>query len=158
MRSRYTHAREKMSDISGVATGRSRRVDGSMTVGLGRMTREVIVLVGEGGGWMDGANSEVGKVGEPRWREKLRNGEMVLARDVMLLLRRENDGVTGVVLAVVQKLLLLVLLPVEDDDLEEDELVPLLILRILEKALLLLTGGLDTTMTDSRHICDSGAA
>jgi hypothetical protein len=141
MRSRYTHAREKMSDISGVATGRSRSVDRSMTVGLGRMTREVIVLVGEGGGWMEGAN-----------------GEMVLARDVMLLLRREKDGVTGVVLAVVQKLLLLVLLPVEDDDLEEDELVPLLILRILEKALLLLTGGLDTTMTDSRHICDSGAA
>lgn len=62
------------------------------------------------------------------------------------------------VLAVVQKLLLLVLLPVEDDELEEDELVPPLILRILENAPLLLMGGLDTTITDSRHICDSGAA
>jgi len=148
-------AREKMSDISGVETGRSRSVDGSSTVGFGR-TREVIVLVGEGGRWMDGANGELGVL---RWREKLRNGEMVLARDVMLLLRREKDGVTGVVLAVVQKLLLLVLLsPVEDDELEEDELVPLLILRILEKAPLLLMGGLDTTMLDSRQICDSGAA
>ena len=117
-----------------------------------------LVLVGDGGGWRDGVNGEVGEDGVLRWREKLRNGEMVLARDVMLLLRRDKDGVTGVVLAVAQKLLLLVLLPVEDDDLEEDELVPLLILRILEKAPLLLMGGLDTTMTDSRHICDSGAA
>ena len=149
-------AREKMSDISGVATGRSRSVDGSRMVGCGR-TREaiVIVLVGEGGGLMEGAD---GEVGELMWREKLRKGEMVLAREVILLLRREKDGVTGVLLAVVQKLLLLVLLPVEDDELEEDELVPLLILRILEKALLLLTGGLDTITTDSRQICDSGAA
>jgi hypothetical protein len=146
-----------MSDISGVAMGRSRSVDGSRTVGLGR-TREVIVLVGDGGGWRDGVNGEVGEDGVLRWREKLRNGEMVLARDVMLLLRRDKDGVTGVVLAVAQKLLLLVLLPVEDDDLEEDELVPLLIFRIRENAPLLLMGGLDTTMTDSRHICDSGAA
>jgi hypothetical protein len=104
---------------------------------------------------MEGAD---GEVGELMWREKLRKGEMVLARDVMLLLRREKDGVTGVVLAVVQKLLLLVLLPVDDDELEEDELVPLLILRILEKAFLLLTGGLDSTMMESRQICDSGAA
>jgi len=150
------HAREKMSDISGVAIGRSRSVDGSRTVGLGR-TREVIVLVGDGGGFMliEGAN---GEVGELKWREKLRKGEMVLAKDVILLLRREKDGVTGVVLAVAQKLLLLVLLPVEDDGLEEDELAPLLILRILEKAPLLLMGGLDTTITESRHICDSGAA
>lgn len=147
-------AREKMSDISGVAMGRSRSVDGSRIVGFG-MTREVIVLVGEGGGLMEGANVEVGEL---RWREKLRNGEMTLARDVMLLLRREKDGVTGVVLAVVQRLLLLVLLPVEDDELEEDELVPLLILRILENAPLPLMGRLDTTIADSRHICDSGAA
>ena len=116
------------------------------------------MLVGDGGGWRDGVNGEVGEDGVLRWREKLRNGEMVLARDVMLLLRRDKDGVTGVVLAVAQKLLLLVLLPVEDDDLEEDELVPLLIFRIRENAPLLLMGGLDTTMTDSRHICDSGAA
>lgn len=77
-------AREKMSDISGVAMGRSRSVDGSRTVGFG-MTRGVIVLVGDGGGLMEGANVEVGEL---RWREKLRNGEMTLARDVMLLLRR----------------------------------------------------------------------
>jgi hypothetical protein len=145
-----------MSDISGVAVGRSLSEDGSRMVGCGR-TREaiVMVLVGDGGGLMEGAD---GEVGELMWREKLRKGEMVLARDVMLLLRREKDGVTGVVLAVVQKLLLLVLLPVDDDELEEDELVPLLILRILEKAFLLLTGGLDSTMMESRQICDSGAA
>lgn len=148
------HAREKMSDILGVEMGRSRRVDGSRMVGFGT-TREVIVLVGEGGGLMDGAKAEVGEL---RWREKLRNGEIVLAKDEMLLLLREKDGVTGAVLAVVQKLLLLVLLPVEDDELEEDELVPLLILEILGKAPLPLMGGLDTTMMDSRHICDSGAA
>jgi len=49
-----------MSDISGVAMGRSRSVAGSRTVGLGR-TRDVIVLVGEGGGWRDGANGDVAR-------------------------------------------------------------------------------------------------
>jgi hypothetical protein len=106
--------------------------------------------------------------GEVRCLEKLRKlvtgrdrekGEMVDAREEILLLRPVmlKEGVAGVVLAV-QKLLLRVLLPVEDDDREDDELVPLLILRILENALLLLTGGLDITVISSRQICDSGAA
>ena len=84
---------------------------------------------------------------------------MVDASDVRLLLRPVmlKDGVAGVVLAV-QKLLLRVLLPVEDDELEDDELVPLLILRILAKAPLLLTGGLEMVVIASRQICDSGAA
>jgi hypothetical protein len=130
----------------------------------------VIVLVGEDG-WIgeDGASDGASDVGgELRCLEKLRKlvtgrdkekGEMVDARDVILLLRPEmlKEGVAGVVLAV-QKLLLRVLLPVDDDEREEDELVPLLILRILENALLLLTGGLDITVISSRQICDSGAA
>ena len=140
-------------------------MDGSRTVGLGRI-RDVIVLVGEDGTiGDDGARDGEGEV---RCREKLRKlvagrdrekGDMVDARDVRLLLRPVmlKEGVAGVVLAV-QKLLLRMLLPVDDDELDDDELVPLLILRILEKVLLLLTGGLDTITTDSRQICDSGAA
>jgi hypothetical protein len=140
-----------------------------MTVGFGS-TRGVIVLVGEDawtgeGGASDGASDSGGEV---RCLEKLRKlvtgrdrekGEMVDAKDEILLLRpvMPKEGVAGVVLAV-QKLLLRVLLPVDDDDREEDELVPLLILRILENALLLLTGGLDITVISSRQICDSGAA
>jgi hypothetical protein len=134
----------------------------------------VIVLVGEVG-WIgeDGASEgardgESNGGGEVRCLEKLRKlvtgrdrekGEMVDAREEILLLRPVmlKEGVAGVVLAV-QKLLLRVLLPVEDDDREDDELVPLLILRILENALLLLTGGLDITVISSRQICDSGAA
>jgi hypothetical protein len=146
-------------------------VDGSRTVGFGR-TRGVIVLVGEVG-WIgeDGASEgardgESDGGGEVRCLEKLRKlvtgrdrekGEMVDAREEILLLRPVMLK-EGVVLAV-QKLLLRVLLPVEDDDREDDELVPLLILRILENALLLLlTGGLDVTVISSRQICDSGAA
>jgi hypothetical protein len=126
----------------------------------------VIVLVGEDG--MIGDEGASDGEGEVRCREKLRKlvagrdkekGEMVDARDVRLLLRPPmlNDGVAGVVLAV-QKLLLRMLLPVEDDELEDEELVPLLILRILAKALLLLTGGLEIVVIASRQICDSGAA
>ena len=148
-----------------MAVGRSRSVDGSSTVGFGS-TRDVIVLVGEGGTTGDG--SAIDGVGEVRCLEKLRKlvagrdnekGEIVDASDVRLLLRPVmlNDGVAGVVLAV-QKLLLRILLPVEDDELEDDELVPLLILRILAKAPLLLIGGLDIVVIDSRQICDSGAA
>lgn len=140
-------------------------MEGSRTVGLGSI-RDVIVLVGEDGvigddGARDGA-------GEVRCLEKLRKlvagrdkekGEMVDAKDVKLLLRHVilRDGVAGVVLAV-QKLLLRMLLPVEDDELEDEELVPLLILRILAKAPLLLTGGLEIVGIASRQICDSGAA
>ena len=140
-------------------------MDGSTTVGFGS-TRDVIVLVGEGGTTGDDGASD--GVGEVRCLEKLRKlvagrdnekGEMVDAKDVRLLLRPVmlKDGVAGVVLAV-QKLLLRTLLPVEDDELEDDELVPLLILRILAKAPLLLIGGLDIVVIDSRQICDSGAA
>jgi hypothetical protein len=140
-------------------------VDGSTTVGFGS-TRDVIVLVGEGGTTGDDGATE--GVGEVRCLEKLRKpvagrdnekGEMVDAKDVRLLLRPVilKDGVAGVVLAV-QKLLLRTLLPVEDDELEDDELVPLLILRILAKAPLLLTGGLEIVVIASRQICDSGAA
>ena len=136
-----------------------------MMVGLGRI-RGVIVLVGEEGVVGDDGGSE--GEGEVRCLEKLRKlvagrdkekGEIVDARDVKLLLRPVilKDGVAGVVLAV-QKLLLRMLLPVEDDELEDDELVPLLILRILAKAPLLLTGGLEIVVIASRHICDSGAA
>ena len=136
-----------------------------MTVGLGRM-RDVIVLVGEDGTIGDDGASDGD--GEVRCLEKLRklvagrdkeNGEIVDARDVRLLLRPPmlKNGVAGVVLAV-QKLLLRMLLPVEDDELEDDELVPLLILRILAKAPLLLTGGLEMVEIASRQICDSGAA
>ena len=136
-----------------------------MAVGLGRM-RDVIVLVGEDGTIGDEGASD--GAGEVRCLEKLRKlvagrdrekGEMVDARDVRLLLRPVmlNDGVAGVVLAV-QKLLLRILLPVEDDELEDEELVPLLILRILAKAPLLLTGGLEIVGIASRQICDSGAA
>ena len=136
-----------------------------MTVGLGRI-RDVIVLVGEDGVIGDDGASD--GAGEVRCLEKLRklvagrdreNGERVDARDVRLLLRPVmlKEGVAGVVLAV-QKLLLRMLLPVEEDELEDDELVPLLILRILAKAPLLLTGGLEIVGTASRHICDSGAA
>ena len=154
-----------MSDISGVAVGSSRSVEGSRTVGFGS-TRGVNVLVGEGGGIGEvGASDDEADV---RCLEKLRKpvdgrlrekGEMVDARDVRLLLRPVmlNECVAGVVLAV-QKLLLRELLPVEDDELDDDELVPLLILRILENAPLLLIGGLETMLIDSRHICDSGAA
>lgn len=121
-----------------------------------------MVLVGEAGGMGEEGTGDV------RWREKLRkpvdgrekgNGEMVVARDVRLLLRPEKVkvGVAGVVLAV-QKLLLRVLLPVEEVELVDEELVPLLILRMREKAPMLLTGGLDTTVFDSRQTCDSGAA
>jgi len=148
-----------------VAVGKSRSVDGSNTVGLGS-TRDVIVLVGEDGTIGDEGASD--GEGEVRCLEKLRKlvagrdkekGEMVDASDVRLLLRPVmlKDGVAGVVLAV-QKLLLRVLLPVEDDELEDDELVPLLILRILAKAPLLLTGGLEIVVIASRQICDSGAA
>lgn len=136
-----------------------------MTVGLGRM-RDVIVLVGEDGTIGDDGASD--GEGEMRCLEKLRKlfagrdkekGGMVDANDVRLLLRPVmlNDGVAGVVLAV-QKLLLRMLLPVDDDELEDDELVPLLILRILAKAPLLLTGGLEMVVIASRQICDSGAA
>jgi hypothetical protein len=136
-----------------------------MTVGLGRI-RDVIVLVGEDGVIGDDGASD--GAGEVRCLEKLRklvagrdreNGERVDARDVRLLLRPVmlKEGVAGVVLAV-QKLLLRMLLPVEDDELEDDELVPLLILRILAKAPLLLTGGLEIVGIASRQICDSGAA
>jgi hypothetical protein len=134
-------------------------------VGLGS-TRDVIVLVGEDGTIGDEGASD--GEGEVRCLEKLRKlvagrdkekGEMVDASDVRLLLRPVmlKDGVAGVVLAV-QKLLLRVLLPVEDDELEDEELVPLLILRILAKAPLLLTGGLEIVVIASRQICDSGAA
>jgi hypothetical protein len=134
-------------------------------VGLGRI-RDAIVLVGEDG--MIGDDGARDGEGEVRCLEKLRklfagrdkeNGEMVDARDVRLLLRPPmlKDGVAGVVLTV-QKLLLRMLLPVEDDELEDDELVPLLILQILAKAPLLLTGGLDIMGIASRQICDSGAA
>lgn len=134
-------------------------------MGLGS-TRDVIVLVGEDGTIGDEGASD--GEGEVRCLEKLRKlvagrdkekGEMVDASDVRLLLRPVmlKDGVAGVVLAV-QKLLLRVLLPVEDDELEDDELVPLLILRILAKAPLLLTGGLEIVVIASRQICDSGAA
>lgn len=140
-------------------------MDGSMTVGLGRI-RDVIVLVGEDGVIGDDGASD--GAGEVRCLEKLRklvagrdreNGERVDARDVRLLLRPVmlKEGVAGVVLAV-QKLLLRMLLPVEEDELEDDELVPLLILRILAKAPLLLTGGLEIVGIASRQICDSGAA
>ena len=136
-----------------------------MTVGLGRI-RDVIVLVGEDGVIGDDGASD--GAGEVRCLEKLRklvagrdreNGERVDARDVRLLLRPVmlKEGVAGVVLAV-QKLLLRMLLPVEEDELEDDELVPLLILRILAKAPLLLTGGLEIVGIASRQICDSGAA
>lgn len=149
-----------------MAVGKSRSVDGSNTVGLGS-TRDVIVLVGEDETIGDEGASD--GEGEVRCLEKLRKlvagrdkekGEMVDASDVRLLLRPVmlKDGVAGVVLAV-QKLLLRVLLPVEDDELEDDELVvPLLILRILAKAPLLLTGGLEIVVIASRQICDSGAA
>lgn len=154
-----------MSDISGVAVGRSRRVDGSRTVGLGS-TRGVIVLVGEGGGI-----GEVGAIDDEadvRCREKLRKlvagrlrekGEIVDASEVILLLRPVmlKDGVAGVLFAV-QKLLLRELLPVEEDEFDDDELVPLLILRILANAPLLLIGGLENTLMVSRQTCDSGAA
>lgn len=51
-----------MSDISGVAVGRSLSVEGSRKVGLGS-TRGVIVLVGESGGIGDvGANDGTGEV------------------------------------------------------------------------------------------------
>ena len=140
-------------------------MDGSRIVGLGR-TRDVIVHVGEDGVIGDDGASD--GAGEVRCLEKLRKlvagrdkekGEMVDARDVRLLLRPVmlKDGVAGVVLAV-QKLLLRMLLPVDDDEFEDDELVPLLILRILAKAPLLLTGGLETVGIASRQICDSGAA
>ena len=140
-------------------------MDGSRTVGLGRI-RDVIVLVGEDGVIGDDGASD--GAGEVRCLEKLRKlvagcdrekGEMVDASDVRLLLRPVmlKDGVAGVVLAV-QKLLLRMLLPVDDDELEDDELVPLLILRILAKAPLLLTGGLEIVGIASRQICDSGAA
>ena len=140
-------------------------MDGSRTVGLGRV-RDVIVLVGEDGVIGDDGARDV--AGEVRCLEKLRKlvagrdkekGEIVDARDVRLLLRPVmlKDGVAGVVLAV-QKLLLRMLLPVDDDELEDDELVPLLILRILAKAPLLLTGGLEMVGIASRQICDSGAA
>ena len=140
-------------------------MDGSRIVGLGRI-RDVIVLVGEDGViGNDGASDGAGEV---RCLEKLRKlvagrdkekGEMVDARDVRLLLRPVmlKDGVAGVVLAV-QKLLLRMLLPVDDNEFEDDELVPLLILRILLKAPLLLTGGLEMVGIASRQICDSGAA
>lgn len=136
-------------------------MDGSRIVGLGRI-RDVIVLVGEDGViGNDGASDGAGEV---RCLEKLRKlvagrdkekGE----RDVRLLLRPVmlKDGVAGVVLAV-QKLLLRMLLPVDDNEFEDDELVPLLILRILLKAPLLLTGGLEMVGIASRQICDSGAA
>ena len=140
-------------------------MDGSRIVGLGR-TRDVIVLVGEDGVIGDDGASD--GAGEVRCLEKLRKlvagrdkekGEMVDARDVRLLLRPVmlKDGVAGVVLAV-QKLLLRMLLPVDDNEFEDDELVPLLILRILLKAPLLLTGGLEMVGIASRQICDSGAA
>ena len=140
-------------------------MDGSRTVGLGRI-RDVIVLVGEDGVIGDDGASD--GAGEVRCLEKLRKlvagrdnekGEMVDARDVRLLLRPVmlKDGVAGVVFAV-QKLLLRMLLPVDDDEFEDDELVPLLILRILAKAPLLLTGGLEMVGIASRQICDSGAA
>lgn len=126
----------------------------------------MIVLVGEDGVIGDDGASD--GAGEVRCLEKLRKlvagrdrekGEMVDASDVRLLLRPVmlKDGVAGVVLAV-QKLLLRMLLPVDDDELEDDELVPLLILRILAKAPLLLTGGLEIVGIASRQICDSGAA
>ena len=136
-------------------------MDGSRIVGLGRI-RDVIVLVGEDGViGNDGASDGAGEV---RCLEKLRKlvagrdkekGE----RDVRLLLRPVmlKEGVAGVVLAV-QKLLLRMLLPVDDNEFEDDELVPLLILRILLKAPLLLTGGLEMVGIASRQICDSGAA
>lgn len=165
-------AREKMSEDSGVAIGRSRRVVGSRGVGLGRMRGcGVVGEVGAGAGavvvvvvvWV----LEKEGMGEVRWREKLRKlawgrergkGEMVLARDVRLLLRTlEKVGVAGVVFAV-QKLLLRVLLLVEEEDEREEELVPLLILRILEKAPMLLMGGLEMIVIDSRQSWDSGAA
>ena len=140
-------------------------MDGSRIVGLGR-TRDVSVLVGEDGVIGDDGASD--GAGEVRCLEKLRKlvagrdkekGEMVDARDVRLLLRPVmlKDGVAGVVLAV-QKLLLRMLLPVDDNEFEDDELVPLLILRILLKAPLLLTGGLEMVGIASRQICDSGAA
>ena len=140
-------------------------MDGSRIVGLGRI-RDVIVLVGEDGVIGDDGASD--GAGEVRCLEKLRKlvagrdkekGEMVDARDVRLLLRPVmlKDGVAGVVLAV-QKLLLRMLLPVDDNEFEDDELVPLLILRILLKAPLLLTGGLEMVGIASRQICDSGAA
>lgn len=140
-------------------------MDWSRTVGLGRI-RDVIVLVGEDGIIGDDGASD--GEGEVRCLEKLRklvagrdkeNGEMVDSKDVRLLLRPVmlKDGVAGVVLAV-QKLLLRMLLPVDDDELDDDELVPLLILRILAKAPLLLTGGLEIVVIVSRQICDSGAA
>jgi hypothetical protein len=128
--------------------------------------RDVIVLVGEDGVIGDDGASD--GAGEVRCLEKLRKlvagrdkekGEMVDARDVRLVLRPVmlKDGVAGVVLAV-QKLLLRMLLPVDDEEFEDDELVPLLILRILAKAPLLLTGGLEMVGIASRQICDSGAA
>lgn len=140
-------------------------MDGSRIVGLGR-TRDVIVLVGEDGVIGDDGASD--GAGEVRCLEKLRKlvagrdkekGEMVDARDVRLVLRPVmlKDGVAGVILAV-QKLLLRMLLPVDDEEFEDDELVPLLILRILAKAPLLLTGGLEMVGIASRQICDSGAA
>ena len=126
----------------------------------------MIVLVGEDG--MIGDDGASDGDGEVRCLEKLRklvagrdkeNGEIVDARDVRLLLRPPmlKNGVAGVVLAV-QKLLLRMLLPVDDDELDDDELVPLLILRILANAPLLLTGGLEIVVIASRQICDSGAA
>lgn len=136
-------------------------MDGSRMVGLERI-RDVIVLVGEDG--VIGDDGASNGAGEVRCLEKLRKlvagrdkekGE----RDVRLLLRPVmlKDGVAGVVLAV-QKLLLRMLLPVDDNEFEDDELVPLLILRILLKAPLLLTGGLEMVGIASRQICDSGAA
>lgn len=125
----------------------------------------VIVLVGDGGGFGDdGANEGIG---DERCREKLRNpadgremvkGDIVDASEVRLLLRPEcvKVGEAGVVFAV--KLLLRVLLLVDVDELEEEELIPLLIFLILEKAPMLLSGGLVITVGRSRHICDSGAA
>lgn len=156
-----------MSDISGLAVGRSRRVSGSITVARGR-TRTV--LVGDGGALEKDDQPEKDGEGEAMWRLKLRadfeseKGETVFASEVRLLLRTLGlngaDVVAGLAVAGVQKLLLRVLLPPDDEFVEEPDVL-LLIFRSLLKTLMLLMGGLVELArmeSGSRHICASGAA
>lgn len=171
-----------MSLISGLAVGKSRRLSGLRREGRGSTPRTLwiegrTVLVGDEGAVLraiDGGElgGERGGVGDEmaRCREKLRmllaaedleneRGEMVVAIDVMLLLRPVVDrgGVRGALLPL-QILLLRKLLRPEELEPPEDELVsvPLLLIFLsLLNAPRLLRGGLVAdaqTVMGSRHI------
>ena len=161
--SRNTQAREKMSDISGVAAGRAQSVSGSMMVGRGMSRLSVIMQMGE--------NGPVGIVGDGqvmgRCRLKLRTllgergpllGDRVVRMVERLFDRPLEGGVTGLD---TQKLLLRVLLPPEEPLVEllvSDTDCMLIFLSLLKALMLLTGGGVDFKVTGILVIDCSGAA